>query len=341
MSLARQLAAVPVDRVVQLAGVPTGTIAATATGEPAGPAAVVLHPGPARTPGDVVHAVLDELEQVAVALVPGWLPEAADIPRADPFGLAAVRAAAVGRARGSPHYAPFLAHLATVAVSGRRPSVDPFSLQVRCPGLVRVVAEGFGRARVNLLIEVPADLDPAGERAVVAGAEWLCHHGRVGVWLVGTPLRHTDRVACVRLTRPADDRPREVPPPSPEVLGRPHPGSATEAALEAALAVESWAAGRVWNRYHQSHPLAPPVCLDLLWPDARCVVEIDGPEHCRPARFEADRQRDVQLQLDGYAVLRFTNARINHDVGTVVHQIGTLVRSRRRALAEGTLHVRR
>ena len=54
-------------------------------------------------------------------------------------------------------------------------------------------------------------------------------------------------------------------------------------------------------------------------------VEIDGPEHCRPARFEADRQRDVQLQLDGYAVLRFTNARINHDVGAVVHQIGTLI----------------
>ncbi|WFE94225.1 DUF559 domain-containing protein [Micromonospora sp. WMMD987] len=341
MSLARQLAAVPVDRVVQLAGVPTDTIAATATGEAAGPAAVVLRPGPARTPGTVVCAVLDELEQVAVALLPGWLPEAADVPRADPFGLAAVRAAAVRRSRGSPHHAPFLAHLATVAVSGRRPPVDPFPLRVRCPGLVRVVAAGFGRSRVTLLIEVPAGLDPAGEHALVAGAEWLCDHGRAGVWLVGTPLRHTDRVAGVRLIRSADDRPRPVPTPYPEVVGRPHPGSATEAALEAALAVESWAAGRVWNRYLQSHPLAPPVCPDLLWPDARCVVEIDGPEHCRPARFEADRQRDVQLQLDGYAVLRFTNARINHDVGAVVHQIGTLVRARRRALAEGTPHVRR
>ncbi|MFI9642484.1 endonuclease domain-containing protein [Micromonospora sp. NPDC051925] len=341
MSLVHQLAALPADRVVQLRGAPTDTIAATATGELDGLAAVVLHPGAARTPGAFVHAVLDELERVAVALLPGWLPEAADIHRADPFGLAAVRAAAVSRARGSAHYAPFLAHLAAVALSGRRPPVDPFSLEIRCPGLTRVVAEGFGRDRASLLIEVPAGLDAGGEQAVVAGAEWLCHHGRTGVWLVGTPLRHEDRVVCVRVTRGANDHPRPVPAVPPEVVGRPHPGSAVEAALEAALAAQSWAAGRVWNQYHQSHPLSPPVCLDLLWPDARCVVEIDGPEHCRPARFEADRQRDVQLQLDGYAVLRFTNARINHDVGAVVHQIGTLIRARRRDLAEGTIHARR
>ncbi|MEU1604384.1 endonuclease domain-containing protein [Micromonospora matsumotoense] len=341
MSLVRQLAALPTDRVVQLRGVPADTIAATVTGAPVGPAAVVLRPGPARTAGAFVHAVLDELERVAVALLPGWLPEVADIPRADPYGLAAVRAAAVGRAQGSAHFAPFLAHLAAVALSGRRPPVDPFSVEIRCSGLIRVVAEGFGRPRATLLIQVPADLDPAGERALVAGAEWLCHHGRAGGWLVGAPLRHEDRVVTVPLTRPADHPAGPVPTTPPQGIGRPHPGSATEAALEAALAGERWAVGRRWNQYHQSHPLSPPVCLDLLWPDERCVVEIDGPEHCRPDRFEADRQRDVQLQLDGHAVLRFTNARINHDVGAVVHQIGTLIRARRRDLAEGRPHARR
>ncbi|MEU8374617.1 DUF559 domain-containing protein [Micromonospora sp. NPDC048894] len=342
MSLVRQLAALPTDRVVQIPGVPTGTVAATVTGEPVGPAAVVLQPGPTRTAGSFVHAVLDELERVAVGLLPGWLPEAADLPRADPYGLAAVRAAAVARARGSAHSAAFLAHLATVALSGRRPPVDPFPPEIRCPGLTRVVAQGFGRPRANLLIEVPAGLDPAGEQAVVAGAEWLCHHGRVGVWLAGAPLRHEDRVVTVVLTREAADGQRgPVPTTPPAVVGRPHPGSATEALLEAALAGQSWSAGRIWNRYHQPHPLSPAVCLDLLWPDERCVVEIDGPEHCRPDRFEADRQRDVRLQLDGYAVLRFTNARINHDVGAVVHQIGTLIQARRRDLAEGRSHGRR
>ncbi|MGX4652773.1 endonuclease domain-containing protein [Micromonospora sp. SCSIO 07396] len=340
MTLVRQLAELPMDRVIELRGAQTNSVAATATGELPDVAAIVLRPSATTTPTSFVRAALDELEDVAVALLPGWLPEAIDVPHADPYGLAAVRAAAVGRARDSAHFAPFLAHLATVALSGRRP-VDPFPLEIRCPGLTRVVAEGFGRSRVSLLIEVPDDLDAAGERALVAGAEWLCHHGRVSVWLVGAVLRHEDRVVCARLDRAENDRPRPVLPLPADVLGRPHPGSRVEAVLEAALAAESWAVGRCWNRYHQPHPLSPPVCLDLLWPDERCVVEIDGPEHCRPDRFEADRQRDVQLQLDGYAVLRFTNARINHDVGAVVHQIGTLVRARRRDITEGKPYARR
>ncbi|MEV4769123.1 endonuclease domain-containing protein [Micromonospora humida] len=341
MSLVQQLAGLPTGRVVQLVGVPTDTVVAATTGETVGPVAVVLRPGPPRTPGSFVRAVLDDLERVAVALLPGWLPEAADVPCADPFGLAAVRAAASRRARESAHFAPFLAHLAAVAVSGRRPPTDPFPAEIRCPGLTRVVADGFDRPGVSLLVEVPAGLDPAGERAVVAGAEWLCHHGRVAVWLTGTPLRHEDRVVSVALTPAAVPPPRPVPATAPTVRGRPHPRSTTEAALETALAAESWAAGRVWNHYHRPHPLAPPVCLDLLWPAERCVVEVDGPEHCRPDRFEADRQRDVRLQMDGYAVLRFTNARINHDVGAVVHQIGTVIRARRRDMAEGTFHARR
>ncbi|MFJ6199328.1 endonuclease domain-containing protein [Micromonospora sp. NPDC092111] len=341
MSLARQLAGLPADRVVQVVGVPTGMIAAAATQGVAGLAAVVLDPGPCRTPTAVVRAVLDELERVAVALLPGWLPEAAEIHRSDPFGMAAVRAAAVRRAHGTAHFAPFLAQLATVALSDRRPSVNTFSREIRCLGLVRVVAEGFGRPRLSLLIEVPAGLTAAGEQAVVAGAEWLAHHGRAGVWLAGTPLRQVDRVVCAPLNGPPGDRPPVVATAPPDVVGRPHPGSAAETALENALAAESWATGRMWNQYHQSHPLSAPVCLDLLWPAERCVVEVDGPEHCRPARFEADRQRDVQLQLDGYAVLRFTNARISHDVGSVVHQIGTLVRARRRDTAEGRFHARR
>ena len=42
-----------------------------------------------------------------------------------------------------------------------------------------------------------------------------------------------------------------------------------------------------------------------------------------------------------FAVLRFTNARVIHDVGTVVTQIGTYLRARRRDLAEGRHHGRR
>jgi very-short-patch-repair endonuclease len=211
-------------------------------------------------------------------------------------------------------------------------------LESRSLGLARVVAEGFGRDGVVLLMRVDPDLTPDGERAMVAGAEWLAHQGRLGFWLVGAPLRHVDRVTAVQVT--PSRTVAELSTWGPD-SGRPHPASATEAALEAALARESWATGRAWNQTYQSHALTAPVRLDLLWQRERCVIEVDGPEHCHPVRFEADRRRDVQLQLDGYAVLRFTNARVSHDVGAVVHQIGTYLRARRRDIAEGRKHGRR
>jgi very-short-patch-repair endonuclease len=166
---------------------------------------------------------------------------------------------------------------------------------------------------------------------VVAGAEWLVSNGGPAVLLLGVG---NDRLPTVR---------GELAPfqGSAAEAGRPHPASTVEAALEAALARESWATGRRWNQDYRSNALTPPVRLDLLWSAERCVVEIDGPEHCRPDRYELDRRRDVQLTLDGYSVLRFTNARITHDVGAVVHQIGTFVRARRRDTAEGNNHGRR
>ncbi|WP_428964174.1 endonuclease domain-containing protein [Micromonospora fluostatini] len=345
MTLARDLAGLPTDRVVHLGGPTVEVVAETAARCLTDHAAVVLDPG-SGGPLDVVRTTLDRLEQVAYALLPGWLPEAAQVGRTDPLSLAAVRAAATGRARGSRHSAAFLTHLATAALTGRRPRGDAFALEQRCLGLARVVAEGFDRSGLVLLVDLPADPTEQAEQALVAAAEWLAQHGRLGVWLVGGALR-VDRVPVVHLARPGPVATgpagggtpgRSAPPP---VVGRPHPASAAEAALEAALAAESWAAGRRWNQSYQSDVLTAPVRLDLVWPAERCVVEVDGPEHCHPARFEADRQRDVRLQLDGYAVLRFTNARISHDVGSVVHQIGTYLRDRRRAMAEGRFHARR
>ncbi|MFB6397321.1 endonuclease domain-containing protein [Polymorphospora lycopeni] len=75
--------------------------------------------------------------------------------------------------------------------------------------------------------------------------------------------------------------------------------------------------------------------MDLLWSAERCVVEIDGPEHRSAVRFAADRQRDVRLQLDGYAVLRFTNAQVLHDVRVVAAQIERFLLGRRRSILEG------
>src|SRR5262249_48656568 len=115
----------------------------------------------------------------------------------------------------------------------------------------------------------------------------------------------------------------------PPLRGKPHPGSRAEQLLETALAAHEWAIGRIWNETFQSHTLANPVRVDLLWAEERCVVEVDGPDHCGTLKYEADRRRDVHLQLEGFAVLRFTNNQILDDVATVLTQIERFIQSRR------------
>jgi Protein of unknown function (DUF559) len=172
---------------------------------------------------------------------------------------------------------------------------------------------------------------------LVAGCEWLAHRAEIGVWLTGAPLHAVDRVETVRPQLPDSafaarredlngTSPRMV---YPAIAGRPHPGSPSEQALEAALSTYGWASGRAWNQTYQPHPLAAPIRLDLLWAAERCVVEIDGADHRGPAKYAADRERDVRLQLDGYAVLRFLDVQVLNDTDTVIRQIAQFLRRRR------------
>ena len=324
--MASGLAGVPADRAVQLRGWDVDTIAWTVAGDPTGLAAVVARPGRWATPADFVGDALADLERVAADLLPAWLPDAR-IDRPDLGGVAAIRLAAAAHARRAHYHPGLLMDLAVLAVTGRRENHPQLPFPARGAQLARLVAEGFRRFQSVLLVPLAGDLTTAEQDALVAGAGWLAHNAKLAVWLVGAAPLHGDQVPLIELAGP--------PPPPSGPIGRPHPASGVEAALEAALATESWAAGRRWNQPYQSGPLSTPIRLDLLWLPERCIVEIDGPEHCQPRNFEADRQRDVRLQLDGFAVLRFTNAQIIHDVGAVVHQIGAYLHTRRRDLSEG------
>jgi len=59
--------------------------------------------------------------------------------------------------------------------------------------------------------------------------------------------------------------------------------------------------------------------VDLLWPAARLVVEVDGYEHHgpRPA-FERDRRRDGRLSAAGYRVLRVTSRQLVEEPERVI-----------------------
>lgn len=343
----------PIGRVVSLAGAAPAALALTLVPLPAeAPAVVIYRPRPPESAGEVAAGALDELEGAALGLFPAWLPDAAGIRGPGGAGVDAVRALAMRAAPATAQFGPFLADLAERALRGPRPGSGRFSPEVRAAGLAKVIARSYARSAAALLVEVPADLTGGGEQALVAACEWLAHRGGLGVWLAGAELSTVDWISSwrVRLPEPAASiaraagkaRPAAQPAQPvvtyPPLAGRPHPASQAERAVERALAPLPWAAGRAWNQTHQARPLEPPVRLDLLWRAERCVVELDGPEHLEPLRYEADRRRDRLLQQNGFIVARFTNDQVARDMAAVVSQIEQLVTARRRAIAEGQWH---
>lgn len=344
--MAKAWAHLPIGRVVRLGGASSGAIAFALDPLPEdAPALATYAPPSVTSASELVTTVLAELEQAAVELFPAWLPGAEGITGIGGASLPAVRALALRAAAEARHFAPFLADLAERALGGTTGTAGRFPHEVRALGLARVLAAGFRRDRAAILVRVPDGLSPVGEDVLVAACEWLADRGGFGVWLTGAPLTSVDRVETVVLdlaaeadTDPFADPSDPRPAPTlrfPAVTGKPHPASHAEKALEAALQSCPWAIGRAWNQTYQPSPLTPPIRVDLIWRAERCVVEIDGPEHRRIRLFEADRRRDVRLQLDGYAVLRFTNDQIVNEMDTVLRQLERFLTSRRAGTLKG------
>jgi very-short-patch-repair endonuclease len=66
--------------------------------------------------------------------------------------------------------------------------------------------------------------------------------------------------------------------------------------------------------------------VDFLWVERRLVVEVDGYRaHGTRSAFEADRARDVELQLLGYAVARFTWRQVAERPGEVAGALRELL----------------
>ncbi|SCL15295.1 Very-short-patch-repair endonuclease [Micromonospora nigra] len=320
----------------------------------AAPAVVHYRPAAVGPLGDLVDALLDQLDAVALAMFPRWLPGGEGFDGGGTLGVAAVRALAARTAARSRHFGPFLADLAERGLRGpRRPGGrSRFAAEVRAAGLARVIAQAYDREGCVLLVAL-SELDPDAERTLVAAAEWLVRHGGFTVWLVGANLRHADRVRAVPVVLPArladlagpagrmtDTGPPPEPavpawPPEPAVLawppiaGVPRGDSAAEQALERALAPHGWARGRRWNQTYEWHPLGESYRLDLFWPAEGLAVEVDGPEHRGRIAFANDRRRDVQLQVLGLDVLRFTNEQVLADAPAVVDGIRRLLARRR------------
>lgn len=330
----------PIGRVVRLYGPDPEALRLAAAQLPASGLAVLTCDVVAvGSMAEIVSAVLDELVSIAVDLLPRWLPDAVT-------GPAAARTAATQLAASSEHFGPYLTDLAAYATAPQtiRPP-QRFPMEIQAAGLARVLADTFEQRPIGLLLTGPADLDEAAGVRLVAAAEWLAQRAGLGVWLAGPVLSTADRIAAVRIDLPADldalveQESRSDPAVRvryPPLAGVPCPGSAAEQRLETALSSRPWATGRIWN---QGYRLSPPGGLirpDLHWPEEHCVVEVDGPEHRGPLQYAADRRRDVLLQLDKRAVLRFTNAQVLYDLDTVLCQIERYLQCRRTSFSGET-----
>jgi very-short-patch-repair endonuclease len=291
-----------------------------------------------------VGSILGTFEEIATRLYPAWLPGAETINWASGIGVTAVRALATERAAATNLFGPFLAELAEQCLRREGTTASKFVAEVRACELAAIIAASFRRPYTAILIHPPPELSLSSSQSLAASCEWLAHHGKVGVWLTGVLPEAFERFQVAQLVFDdsflgiseinqcaALEKAERVLIQYPPLAGRPHPASRAEQALESALAMRDWAVGRSWNQTFQPHALANSIRVDLVWSKERCVVEVDGPDHYNPMKFEADRRRDVQLQLEGFAVLRFTNDQVLADLATVLSQIERFIQSRRAA----------
>jgi very-short-patch-repair endonuclease len=59
--------------------------------------------------------------------------------------------------------------------------------------------------------------------------------------------------------------------------------------------------------------------LDFYCAEAKLVVEVDGPIHLQKKRY--DRERTIWLEVSGFEVVRFTNARVFGQIEEVLSEI--------------------
>lgn len=66
--------------------------------------------------------------------------------------------------------------------------------------------------------------------------------------------------------------------------------------------------------------------VDFFWPTRRLIVEADSyTYHSMPSAFERDRERDQQLTLAGYTVVRFTYKQVSRRPEAVIDRVWRLL----------------
>ncbi|SQD97891.1 conserved hypothetical protein [Parafrankia sp. Ea1.12] len=204
-------AALPTSRLTWLKGTTDAAVRRALDPLPDdAPAAVAYRPPVLPSIPAHQQALLDELETVAMAMLPAWLPESEAIESAGGAAPAAIRDLASKTADAWGISSRYLADLAERALrGGPRPRTSRFPPDIRAVGAAQAVASGFGRADLVLVVDPAArESRPAEQRALLDALVWFAYQGRVGVWLTGQPdTPHADRIQALPCpATPANNR---------------------------------------------------------------------------------------------------------------------------------------
>ncbi len=176
--------------------------------------------------------------------------------------------------------------------------------------------------------------------ALARATQWIATHSRarVALWLpqslsqaaaLDSVLYGAEALPCLPTgSRPVTgDEAKHVVFP---IHGRPHPFSPGEQKLAQRLAQDAELSQLFSFNQLVKTIRSQTYLVDLLWSEGRLIVEIDGYRyHGNRFGFAQDRQRDYELLISDYIVLRLPHDEVVNDVEVAVEKIRDVVQFRR------------
>ena len=80
-------------------------------------------------------------------------------------------------------------------------------------------------------------------------------------------------------------------------------------------------------RFKRQHPVLYFIA-DFYCHKAKLIVEIDGDYHLEPGQYQYDVSRDMELELLGVKVLRFSNKQVLFEIENVLQLINEEIKKR-------------
>ncbi len=231
---------------------------------------------------------------------------------------------------------------------GLSPILNKHSSAMQIRQLARILA---ARRLVFVVIVEDPSPETASLLALARGLEWLARESQAGVLAVlPTSFKEHDALDSISFAElssspagaasesPAadiQDRSEERKHVLCPVIGRPHPGSPGEQLLAGQLSVDEELAGQFEFNQRVVTRSDSRYLVDLLCRAGRLVVEVDGyGHHASRSAFNSDRQRDYELLISGYQVLRLPHDFVVQDVVLAVARIREVFRFRLRSLGQ-------